>query len=343
MPDPDWPASFLDGNTPIARPVRIEVDGERLRALEGDEEVISWPLAAIEVHRVGGGMLRLSSDGDRRLDVHDPDAIAALTAGLPPPTLLGTEGRKRLLPRIVIPALTVAAVIVAWPWIADGVAWVTPPGAEARIGRYVDDRVFAGRRRCDQPDGLAALAALTDRLSQHSSGGQAVEVSVRDIGEVNAYALPGATIILSRALLAQAASAEELAGVIAHEMGHVAARHGLRGAYRAAGLALIVQLFTGSGMAGDAGVSLATLHHSRGVEREADARGVAILEAAGIGSAGLSTFLERMERREAGTSGMLSYLSTHPPSGERRSAIPPRSAPPPLNSTEWEALRRICG
>jgi beta-barrel assembly-enhancing protease len=221
---------------------------------------------------------------------------------------------------------------------------------ERSVGAATAAAVIGGGRVCDAPEGRAALDALVAKLA--AAGGMAATAPVRarvvDDPTVNALAAPGGEILVYRGLLDRAASADELAGVLAHEIGHVEHRHGLRGVARAAGLFVLTGALSGGSDAVALAAVLVGLSYSRDFEREADASGARILAAAGIGTKGLEMFFARMERERSGASGSLwSYLGTHPADGDRaaalRAAEQPAAPAPAMSAAEWAALRGICG
>jgi predicted Zn-dependent protease len=151
---------------------------------------------------------------------------------------------------------------------------------------------------------------------------------VVDMEEPNAFALPGGPVYVSRGLLALINDEDELAGVLAHEIAHVAAKHAVRRVSRAVPLAVVTGLgaaVTGivsptlgrlvGGVGGLAG-ALVLAPYSRGQEREADLVGQEIVVRAGWDPAGLSRSLHTLEREEAlhgGSPRAMSFFATHPP------------------------------
>ncbi len=154
-------------------------------------------------------------------------------------------------------------------------------------------------------------------------------------GSLNAFALPGGQVMIHSALILRANSAEELLGVIAHEINHVEQQHGLRNVIGATGIYVIA-----GAVFGDATGILAVLSgaaplllnqsYSRRFETEADVTGFALLQKAKINPSGLASFFEKMieeekkqlekiedkDNREMAQKA-LQFLSTHPASEER--------------------------
>lgn len=162
---------------------------------------------------------------------------------------------------------------------------------------------------------------------------------------INAFAMPAGYIVVHRGLIEKADSAEEVAGVLAHEIEHVEQRHSLRGMAQQLGLALIAAAVTGDLSGGVAGAwvkDLAGLQFSREQETAADAGGYTRLLAAKIDPHGMASFFDKLEKEQAGMPDALALLSTHPASAERAAAIKARlaGAPalPPL-TYDWAAVR----
>ncbi len=177
-----------------------------------------------------------------------------------------------------------------------------------------------------------------------------MRVTLFDWGLVNAFAAPGGRIILTRGLVQLAGSPDEVAGVLAHELGHTIELHPEVGIIRAIGLSAAAQLaFAGSqGTVSNVGLVLTQLRYTRIAEREADAHALRILKGAGISPKGFGDFFERLEGRRSGKpdSGPdIEVLSTHPVTAERIAMVraqPAYPATPALSAEDWRALREAC-
>lgn len=143
--------------------------------------------------------------------------------------------------------------------------------------------------------------------------------------QVNAAALPGGFIVLHRGLLERARSAEEVQGVLAHEMAHILKRHGMLQLAQHAGLGLVVQQLQGNesrlrdALIRDSG-QLLTLKFSRDHERAADDLGWELLEQAGIDPGGMVSFFASLKAEaevQGSARGTATLLSTHPAPQER--------------------------
>jgi predicted Zn-dependent protease len=179
----------------------------------------------------------------------------------------------------------------------------------------------------------AYVEQIGRRLAQHAPGGDAhYSFRVVDVEEPNAFALPGGYVYVSRGLLALMNSEDELAGVMGHEIGHVAARHAVRRITRAAPIGIlsgvgaavtgIVSPMLGRAVGGIGGMAgaLVLAPYSRGQESEADRVGQTIAAAAGWDPEGIAHALNTLEREEslqAGRERGMSFFATHPPLPER--------------------------
>jgi predicted Zn-dependent protease len=164
---------------------------------------------------------------------------------------------------------------------------------------------------------------------------------------VNAFALPGGHVFIYTGLLKQSQSPDEVAGVLAHELGHVVLRHHLRSALRSLGVGAVASALVGdsSGLAAllAAGSSeLLDLAFSRDQEAAADAFAVSLSEKAGFDPLAVGRLLDRMELPGAPPS----LLRTHPSGPERMRALEKLAAAhhwTPRLEVTLQALRQACG
>lgn len=363
---------YYDGRTAARHEVTARATTAGLLIRGEDMAEVSWPyedLALLEeVYR--GRPVRLRC-GTRpaRLSVADAAILSALAADAPQlaaRNLLGVRHGARVL---AWGGLTLAAIVLmAWslPRLAEPVAALIPVGWEEALGARVVEGLVYGLAAADPEDafcdgvpGALALGRLVDRLAAPLDTPYRFTVRVaRTPGQVNAFAAPGGNIVILSGLIDKADSAEVVAGVLAHEMGHAVERHATEGIVRALGLAAIIGAITGDAASIGAssaqlGATLLTLSYSRQAEAEADARGVEMLNAADIDAEGLAGFFERLmadkddggradEDRSGADYGGL--LRSHPASRARAEAI--RAAAtghgPAMSAADWQALKSIC-
>jgi predicted Zn-dependent protease len=220
----------------------------------------------------------------------------------------------------------------------------------------------------DDPELLAYIRRIGARLAQRAERrGIEYQFFVVDMQEPNAFALPGGFIYVSRGLVALANSEDELANAIGHEVGHVEARHHLKGATGRA-VFLPVQIAAGIGEAATSIISptlgrslsgvvqlpgaLSIAAYSRSQEREADAIGQKLAAEEGWDPAGLSavmTSLAREQKLQGGDPSQLNWLASHPTSVERsqtaeeRARTLERAAGHPIAGTRKAFLQKLDG
>ena len=181
---------------------------------------------------------------------------------------------------------------------------------------------------------LMVLQDTVDLLEQSVEGYQPYNMKVYILPgkTVNALALPGGSIVVFEGLLHKAESAEEIAGVLAHEIQHILLRHSTRGILRNVAQSMLLSLFIGDVNAVMEGVTnlageLETLGFSREMETEADKKGMELILNANINPYGMVRIFEKILQDEVKSlpgnkstkneMELLSYLSTHPSSRSR--------------------------
>jgi Zn-dependent protease with chaperone function len=329
--------------------VTLGADGLSLAAA-GQGDAVHWPYATITclADEVRNGPTRLAR-GEARLVVDDPGFAPALFAQAPK---LKPRGRRALIASGTTAAIVALCAGLLWwsmPRLAGAIASLVPVAWEERMGARILEALHWPR--CTAPAGEAALGALTHRLVDGVDVPYRLDVSVRDFPIVNAFALPGGHIVILSGLLKEAQSADEVAGVLAHELTHTLKRHPTRNMIAQEGASLAIAVFTGGGAGGTLGTVLTTLSYTRSAEEEADAGAVEMLQHAGIGLDGFASFFERLSQKEEQGHGrgatfvLPTYLRTHPATQQRAAAIkaqPSQSATPALSDSEWKALKAIC-
>jgi predicted Zn-dependent protease len=205
-------------------------------------------------------------------------------------------------------------------------------GQEIEMGRQADQQIAASLGLYGDADLQAYVQALGERLAAASERPDLPwTFRVVDDPTVNAFALPGGFIYVTRGIMAHLRSEAELAGVLGHEIGHVTARHTVSQMSRAQ----LTQLGVGLGMIfvpelrpfGDlasTGMQLLFLKYGRDDEREADGLGVRYMtrisyDAGELGDVML--MLERASEMEGNSGRVPEWLSTHPDPGNRATQI----------------------
>jgi predicted Zn-dependent protease len=183
---------------------------------------------------------------------------------------------------------------------------------ERELGRDEAKNVEAEMGFVDDARLAAYVTQVGDRIAAESPRkGVDYTFHVVDMGEPNAFALPGGYVYMTRGMLALTCTEDELAGVIGHEVGHVAARHAVQRVSRVAPL----------GGIGSAANEVLLAPYGRDQEREADRVGAEMSAKAGWDPAALADTLRTLEREDAlegqGKANRSSFFATHPPLPER--------------------------
>ena len=358
---------YFDGESAARREVEVEAAPGGLRVLPADSdgrELAFWRYRDLRPvdEPAGGDPRRIRArNGAARLVVEDPALIAALSARAPRLAARDPGWARLGLRWAGLLALSAVVLLAALrfglPRFADEAARIVPRQWEADFGASLVAPVlrtlarFDGTDRvafCTAPRGVEALDGLTRRLAPAASPYRFV-VRVVDLEMVNAFALPGGQILISEGLLGFAESPDEVAGVLAHEMGHVLHRHSTAAMFEALGLAFLFGAMLGDFGAGAVGAGAETLvglSFRREAEAEADERGLELLGRAGLSSRGLADLFERLRRDAGDRPALLRLLSTHPPDELRerraREGAAAAPAPPALDPRAWRSLQTIC-
>jgi beta-barrel assembly-enhancing protease len=356
-PDPklvtaDYSAWFYDGKTAVKRNVTVGIVGQTFW-LDEDERR-HGPYNFDDLHysgeQAGADIYGMADRDGWRLGLSG-DVPEELAAMLPAKKVYGGFiDRLGLGPAAAaFTAISIAIIAIALftpQWLAP----LVPSNYEKRLGdALVGD--FGGRF-CHTPKGDAALKKLTQQIDKGSSG---LRVEVANIDMLNAVALPGGNVILFNGLVSKANSPDEVAGVLAHEIGHVRKRHVMQSLLRQLGLSVIL-----GGIDGNAGSMvngvLATTY-TRSAESEADAYSMKALSHANISPAATAKFFDRLAKLDGsadskangkgGMTAVTDYLSSHPLSTERKKAfensvIKGQHYQPALSPSEWGDLKSMC-
>ncbi len=314
----------LSGDNVFSGPHRwsdvVALDGTQGRSVYGLKAVKGW---------------RLIFDGP------PPELFAA---HLPLPARYGRWIDRFGLTRAAIGFTAIAALFVFLVLSAPGwIAPFIPRSVENRLGDAMIGNL--GGRFCRTAPGRAALDRLAAELGAKQAGVRAVEVA--NIPMVNAVALPGGRVMIFEGLLKQAKSADEVAGVLAHEIGHVRHRDTLAALIRQLGLSVLL-----GGMDGNVGglvTGALSLSYGRDAERAADGYAIDALRSATISPDPTAAFFDRLGggKRSLTLERRMNWVSSHPVSADRKAAfLKSRQARaryrPALDAAQWTALKGMC-
>jgi Zn-dependent protease with chaperone function len=349
------PAIFFDGMSSRRRLATL-VFADALEIDSGDAAPARWAYADIRRADSAPGTLRLtclSAPPLARLEIRD----TALAAEVVSRCLRLDEHQvsRRGVVRIVGWSLAatvsiIGVVLLGLPLAADRLAPLVPASFERRLGDVSEKqvKVLFGDRVCDNPAGQQAFAKLVNALREPAGLDPSVQSSVLSTPIPNAFALPGGKVILFDGLLAKAQNPDEIAGVLAHELGHLKHRDNMRGLIYNGGTSFLIGLLfgdiTGSSALIFASRTLVTASHTREAEENADTFAINVMQQLGRSPKPMGELLFRVTGKEGGSG--LSILSSHPLTQDRLARMTredmPAKGPPLLSDAEWQALKSIC-
>lgn len=362
-------AAYSDGETAASHDVVLSLDGGELR-IESDQLSVRWPVKAVRLlsHIPGEPFILGHKRTDERL-VLDPASETVLTAWFP--ALLDTRRRRRGTLYLGgsltgLAAGLAAAFFFGIPALSGPLAQQVPLDVEERMGEQTNTMIGFFARECVHSDlARSELDRIATEFSQASQSPFPLQIRIVDAEFPNAFAMPGGRIIVTDELIELMNTPEEFLGVLAHETAHVAQRHVMAAQLRQLGSGMVLELLIGGGSgAGQelarAGASVEGLRHSRSAEREADALGIAYMDALDIDPDGMARFFEVLEAyiddqriaAEAGPDGdphwLDSLLSSHPDTQVRAERA--REAAAALNwsgnaamsEPAWQAINEVC-
>lgn len=201
---------------------------------------------------------------------------------------------------------------------------------EIALGRQLALEVEQSAKLVEDPLVTEYINRVGQNLVLHSDAKIPFTIKVIDSDEVNAFALPGGYFFVNKGLILAADNEAEIAGVMAHEIAHVAARHAMenQGKLQAINYGLLATIIFGGGIAapiaqnaGGFAQLLSFLKFSRNAEMEADMLGVQYLYAAGYDPSAMATMFEKLNEKNKKKPGTLAKIfTTHPQSLDRRDA-----------------------
>jgi Zn-dependent protease with chaperone function len=354
-PGPDGTAIFFDGRSSRRRAVSLAFKGQ-LEITEPDAAPILWAYADIREVDGAQGTLRvmcLSAPPLARLEIRDARLAAELASRCPRLAENRLDGRA--VTRIVGWSLAavisiVALVTFAIPLAADRLAPIVPQAFERRLGDAAEAQLktIFGKKACTQAAGQRAFDKLLLALRGAAGLDTSVNSEVLSTSIPNALALPGGKVILFSGLLSKAKSPDEIAGVLAHELGHLKHRDNMRNLIHDSGTSFLVGLLfgdiTGAGALVFASRTLVTSSYSRDVERSADTFAMDVMQKLGRSPKPMGELLFRVTGKQGDSE--LTILASHPLTEDRLKRMSeadrlPTGAPL-LTPSEWTALQAIC-
>ncbi|HEY0955034.1 MAG TPA: M48 family metallopeptidase [Roseateles sp.] len=332
MEKPQLAADWFDGRSARPRSVQVWLDGGTLHYGERSAPLagLTWPERQRHGQRQillpGGGMLSFA-------DAAAFDAWAQASGRGDSVVVRWQQSWKlAVLSLVLLVAGLTAGYRWGLPWAADQAVDALPLSAERRISEHLLrslDGDWLHPTRLSAAQQQAWRERWQRMLAQARGSGPAVpehyaihfRAGSKALGP-NAFALPGGDVVITDELLKLLDDEPDaVLTVLAHELGHVQHRHGLRMLLRAGAISVVTSVIVGdfSSLLAAAPALLATSAYSRDNERQADAYGRALARAGGVDTARMAVFFERIAKRHAGVGEhpLAIAISTHPADAER--------------------------
>lgn len=361
------PGVYFDGLTSTRHDVRVALAPAGLQVDDGaGRRVADWPYEQIDELNAPAHVLRLGRRNNpvlARLEILDPTFAHEIDLRAHNVDRTGAIQRRQRFSvigwTVVATAVLLVVATVGVPAIAERLAPAVPVAVERKLGDAVnvqvrsqlDTRNAGAAFECGnvprEKAGRAALDKIVKRLEGAAALRMPLRITVVRRPEPNALALPGGQIYVFSGLIEKADNADEVAGVIAHEIGHVAQRDGTKAVLQGAGLSFLFGMLLGDFVGGGAVVIAAKTvlqsSYSREAETAADRYGAELMNKAGGNAHALATMLDKIG---GATEPGMKILLDHPETKARVAAINRIAAGaatvPFLTAAEWAALKRIC-
>ncbi|MCC8966532.1 M48 family metallopeptidase [Bradyrhizobium sp. Pear76] len=349
---------FFDGLSNRRRIVALKLS-DALEIRQDGEQLARWAFHDIRRADSPSGLLRLScltAPSLARLEIRDAALIAELIARCDTleADLPNRKGVVAIVGWSVAAAVSIVLVVLfGVPLAAERLTPLVPDSFERRIGDVAEAQVkvlFDGKP-CSNAAGQAAFAKLVGKLRESAGFDNSVQSGVLATPVPNAFALPGGKVFLFDGLLEKAENPDEIAGVLAHELGHLRHRDSMRELIHNGGTSFLIGLLfgdvTGSGALIFASRSLVTSSYSRDAETNADTFAIETMHRLGRPAKPMGELMFRVTGKEGGKG--FSLISSHPLTEDRLARMDKADAgnkpngQPLLSSAEWQALKGICG
>jgi Zn-dependent protease with chaperone function len=324
-----------------SHPANVEVTTERFVFELDDGRQFGIPLEEVRLSRGGFDKLAIVVEGTAEagealhaqireegflhfLLAEGPAIIRASASSLQGE---GNQTRRiNFLAGWVFAIALVAFLLVLWfgfSYLSRQAVEFVPVSVESSLGELTAHALTGNKKAITSGPVFDAVNLVWNRLMAVIPGSPyQYRLYIIESGTVNALAAPGGHVIVYTGLLGSLESAEELAGILAHEVTHVEKRHGVRRLLKSAGVSAILGVVFGDmGSLGELfrgfGADLLNLSYSRKDEKEADLGAVSILREAGIDPRKFPDFFVRFSGKSGNFSKALSIISTHPHGSER--------------------------
>jgi Zn-dependent protease with chaperone function len=360
----DLEGYYLDGRTAIRHRVAVRLTPLELQIVLENGNTLSWPWKEIRQPKnfYGDERIRLERGGDTPEVLLVPGSLLLKKWKDISPDGKGRfhapARRKKWALAVLFSALGAAGVLTGlylWgiPTLASFIAPHIPVSWEEHLGQSVVNSLAPPAKQCPDSARQRRVEEIVARLaSAVPRAPYTFRVIVVSHPSVNAFAAPGGTMVVFQGLLEKTHSAEELAGVLAHEMQHILRRHATRALLQQVSMKVLLAAAVGDAKGLSYGLegvqTLGLLRYNRQSEEEADREAIRMLTASGIDPRGLLVFFQTIQKESEKSPKLPSYLSTHPDPEERIQRLSalvagaPVSSPRLLPDYDWKDIYGFC-
>ena len=354
-PPPDGSVVYFDGLSSRRRRVTLAFS-DRLELDEPLQAPVHWSYADIRRADGPAGVLRLTcltAPALARLEIRNAMLAAELISRCIrlDENAPGQGGVLTIIGWSLAAAVSIVVVaLFGVPLAADRLAPLVPQSFEHRLGDVADGQVkrLFGAKKCDRGAGQLAFTKLVNTIRMSAGMDTSVETAVLATPIPNAIALPGGKVYLFNGLLARAENPDEIAGILAHELGHLRHRDSMRNLIYNGGTSFLIGLLfgdvTGSGALIFASRSLVSASYSRDAEENADSFAIDIMHSLGRSPKPMGELMFRVTGKQVDKT--LSILASHPLTEDRLKRMAEADRPPTgpvlLTPEEWASLKKIC-
>lgn len=359
-----WDGYYLDGQSPRRHAVSLTLTPDGVYIRRRDGSTLWWVFNQIRLGKSTrwGGPVLLENKHTLGEAVIVPEAEFfnslrqfAPAGSFRSPAAAQLSSRLPLLLLAAFAAVVLGAALYIWgiPGLTRRAAAAVPTEWEGRLGDAALEQLAPPESRCKDAEQQRILDSIGETLMAAAPPSPYhLHLLIVDNPTANAFAVPGGRVVILRGLIERTDRAEELAGVLAHEIQHVLLRHPLQAVMRQLSLRALAAVLAGdsSGMASALGAAgtIGSLRYQRADEEAADRGAIRMLEAARVDPGGLIQMLEKLEQVQGDAPSPLQYLSNHPLTATRIAELKELAADsnqetvPLLPNTDWSRMRAAC-
>ncbi len=351
----EWQGRYFDGETPVPIEVTVIATEDSLSLFTKSDGLLIRQIKFTDltlVHTKANGQrvdFSVCNEIAARLSIEGKGVSYQLKNFFPQArgSLPGMGKKSTLMVSLFLIVFLLSFGLFIWK-ISGFIPSLLPTNYVIAMGDSTLDIIHSAYgSTCKNADAEKVLDKMVNRIRGDRKFKYPLHVEVVNSEIVNALAAPGAKIVIFNGLLTQADSAEEVAGVLGHEMGHVLKQHSLTRLAQTMGLDLMVALLGGSNLGGIS-QQILLMSYSRDAENEADEMSIMLLNEASISTNGAADFFDKLSQNNPSSNedslDIPLFLSTHPASDQRANLYRSVSTAhqPVLTEEEWEVLLKIC-